>query len=122
MLPSMDPGKRKPVATRPHLTLKARPGWRFDDSRREFVSTAGTGDRVTVEAALPEDADVVARVPTASADAGSAAERDLACYWNVLLSEHDDLPKIAAGLRRLKCVERVEFPPEVALPGSDSSH
>lgn len=116
MLPSMDPRPRKAVKTRPHLVLKARPGWRFDSSQRTFVSTSASEDSVSVEDAIPKHAEVVPRVPTARPEAESDTERDLACYWSVLVSARDDLQQIASELRGLKCVEKVDFPPEVSLP------
>ena len=113
MLPSMNPKSQKPVKSRPHLILKVRDGWRFDESAVAFVSD---NEQIALQKTLPKKSSVEPRVPTAKPTAKNKSERELSRYFNVLLSTKDDLKKLAGELEKLKCTEKVDFPVEVSLP------
>ncbi len=113
MLPSMNPKSQKPVKSRPHLILKVRDGWRFDESAVAFVSD---DEQIALKKTLPKKSSVEPRVPTAKPSAKNKAERELSRYFNVLLSRKDDLKKLAGQLEKLECTEKVDFPVEVSLP------
>lgn len=114
MLPSMEPRPSKPIKTTPHLVVKVNEGWQYDDNASEFVSEVG--ERVSTEPVLPAESRVVRRVPQFAVSPKSDAERDLARYFNVLLPGRSDPTRLAGMLRKLKCIERVDLPPEVGLP------
>jgi hypothetical protein len=100
-----------------YLSLKLKPGWRFDRGTGEFVSAEG--HRVPVRDQLPKGSKIVPAVP-ALAEASPAklsdAERDLARYFQLIL------PRGAAPeeyLRVVNCwdaVEEATLPPQVSLP------
>ncbi|PYI86181.1 MAG: hypothetical protein DMF09_02540, partial [Verrucomicrobia bacterium] len=90
-----------PVELLRFLSLKLKTGWRFDRSRRQFVSTGG--QRLSILDQLPEGSDIVATVPAlAKADPTklSDAERDLARYFQLIL------PKGATPEDNLRVVKR----------------
>lgn len=41
MLPSMGPESKKPVKTKPHLIIRIKEGWHFDEETYQFVSDQG---------------------------------------------------------------------------------
>jgi hypothetical protein len=99
------------------VDLKLKPGWRFDQHRRVFVSEAG--ERVTPGADLPKRSRVVPTVPSlASADEAtlSPAERDLRRYIQVILPPGEPPDRYVDAVRAWPCVEQAEVGPEVSLP------
>lgn len=99
------------------VDLKLRPGWRFDQDRRIFISEAG--ERVTPGAELPKRSRVVPTVPSlASADEAtlSPAERDLRRYVQVILPPGEPPGRYVDAVRAWPCVEEANVAPEVSLP------
>lgn len=99
------------------VDLKLRPGWRFDQDRRIFISEAG--ERVTPGAELPKRSRVVPTVPSlASADEAtlSPAERDLRRYIQVILPPGEPPGRYVDAVRAWPCVEEANVAPEVSLP------
>jgi hypothetical protein len=99
------------------LSLKLKPGWRFDPGSRQFVSASG--ERFSVLDQLPKGSEIVPTVPAlAKADPAklSAAERDLARYVQLILPKGAAPKQNLRVIKRWDPVEAVTLPPEVSLP------
>jgi hypothetical protein len=106
-----------PVDLLRFLSLKLKTGWRFDRSRRQFVSTGG--QRLSILDQLPEGSDLVPTVPTlAKADPTklSDTERDLARYFQLILPKGATPEDNLRVVKRCDAVEEVTLPPKVSLP------
>ena len=100
-----------------YLSLKLKPGWRFDRDAREFVSPGG--HRLAVRAQLPEGSKIVPTVPAlAEADPAklSDAERDLARYYQLILPKGAAPEEYLRVVNRWDAVEEAALPPQVSLP------
>ncbi len=115
MFPSMGPESRKHVKTKPHLVIRIKEGWRFDEKGNLFVCGQR---RIDVKADLPPASRVEYRTPQlagARRSALSPHEADLLRYFNVILpsgSDPSDYLKIA---RKWQCVDKAELPPKAGL-------
>jgi len=106
-----------PVELLRFLSLKLKTGWRFDPSRKQFVSTGG--QRLSILDQLPEGSDIVPSVPAlAKADPAklSDAERDLARYFQLILPKGATPKDNLRVVKRCDAVEEVTLPPKVSLP------
>ncbi len=117
MFPSMGPESRNRPKTKPHLVIRIKEGWGFDEKKNLFVSAEQSID---VKADLPPRSRVEYRIPHlagARRSSLSTEEVDLLHYFNIMLpsgSRPSDYLKI---VKKWPCVEKAELPPEVSLPG-----
>lgn len=113
MQPSVPP---PPGIGRP-VSIRMKQGWTFDTKGRRFRGPRG---ETFAPADLPPGARVEPTVPQLagrSADALSAAERDLQRYLQVVLpAEHDPEAHVGA-IRTWPSVESATLGPAVSLPG-----
>jgi hypothetical protein len=117
VLPSMGPESGKRVKTRPHLVVRIRDGWHFDEKKSQFVSEQQ--QCVETKADLPPRSRVEYRIPhLAKAARGSLSddEADLLRYFNVILPSGSDPSNYRKVVKRWPCVEDVQLPPEIGLP------
>ncbi len=117
MFPSMRPESRKPVKTKPHLVIRIKEGWRFDQKTNQFVSEEG--QRLFVKTDLPSRSHVQYRIPQlakASEDSLTKNEANLRRYFNVILPGSTDPSDYIEVVKNWPCVEDVQLPPEVSLP------
>ena len=117
MLPSMGPESRKRVKTRPHLVVRIRDGWRFDEKKSQFVSEQQ--QCVETKADLPPRSRVEYRIPhlaKATRDSLSNDEAVLLRYFNVILPSGSDPSDYRKVVKQWPCVEDVQLPPEIGLP------
>jgi hypothetical protein len=117
VIPSMGPESRKRVKTRPHLVVRIRDGWRFDEKKSQFVSKQKRV--VETKADLPLRSHVEYRIPQlaeASKNSLSKDEADLLRYFNVVLPSGSDPSDYRKVVEQWPCVEDVQLPPEVDLP------
>ncbi len=118
MTPIMQPGTgRAPMDLPPHLIVKLKRGWRYDVPRGVFVSSGGQD--LSPEKDLPPDSRVEYMVPQlAQVDPQSLGEDelDLARYLHLFLPKPAAAADYLAAVRRWKCVEQVQLPPEIGLP------
>ena len=100
----------------PYLVVLLKPGWRYDASSRQFVSSRGKG--LPVEG-LPQGSRVVPMIP-ALADVPpstlSPDERRLARYVHVLLPDGEDPAEFLSAIRRQPYIADAQLPPAVSLP------
>jgi len=100
----------------PHLVLKLKSGWRFDREANAFVDTHG---RSAEAAELPAGTTFVPVTPTLQRKRAarlSAAERDLARYFQIVLPAGADPRAYLDAVRRWPCAAEVQLPPVVSLP------
>lgn len=119
MLPFIRPGGKQVVAKgiRPYLVVKLKSGWRYDDSRRVFVSPKGQD--LSPPKGLPRHTRVVHMVPElARADRASLSkeERNLARYVHVILAKGSSAADHVVAVRDWPCVEEAQLSPEISLP------
>lgn len=100
-----------------HVSLKLKPGWRFDRGRAQFFSASG--QRFSVRDQLPEGSEIVPTAP-ALADTDpqmlSDAERDLARYVQLILPKGATPEHYLAIAKRWDAVEEATLPPRISLP------
>lgn len=116
MLPSMGPESRKRPKTKPHLVIRIKEGWRFDEEENLFVSTER---QVDVKADLPPRSRVEYRLPQLARARRSSLnthELDLLRYFNVMLPAGSCPSDYVKIVEKCPCVEWAEEPPEVDLP------
>ena len=117
MCPSMGLESRSRPKTKPHLVIRIKEGWGFDEKQNLFVSAEQSID---VKTDLPPRSRVEYRIPHlagASRSSLSTEEVDLLHYFNIMLpsgSRPSDYLKIVL---KWPFVEKAELPPEVSLPG-----
>lgn len=117
MFASMGPESKRRIKTRPHLVVRIRDGWRFDEEKSEFVS--GQGQRVETKADLPPRSRVEYRIPQlakAARKSLSKDEADMLRYFNVILPSGSDPLDYQKIVEQWPCVEDVQLPPESSLP------
>lgn len=106
-----------PAALLRYLSLKLKPGWRFDRSRGQFV--AAGGESLSVRDQLPKGSEIVPIAP-ALADADPAklsdAERDLARYFQLILPKGATPEQYRRVVKRWDAVAEATLPPQVSLP------
>jgi hypothetical protein len=107
-----------PPTGRGHLEVRLKEGWRVRGRRGRLAAASGeefdAGDR------LPEGTDVVATVPDlarASPESLSEDERLLARCAQVIFPGGIDPMEHLEQIRAWPCVEDVELPPTISLPG-----
>ena len=119
MLPVMDVDSGKaPKGIRPHLVVKVKPDWQYDDSRGTFVSSSGQAFSAMEK--LPRGSTIVHVAPhLAKADPRSLSkdERNLARYVHVILPRKTTPSAYLEVVRSWPCVEEARLPPEISLPG-----
>ena len=99
------------------LSLKLKPGWRFDPAAGQFVSASG--ERLSVLDQLPKGSEILPTAPAlAKADPAklSAAERNLARYVQLILPKGDMTTETLPIVKEWSAVETVTLPPEISLP------
>lgn len=118
MVPVMQPGSgATPKAVRPHLVVKLKPGWRYEQSKRRFASAHGEG--LSVGPDLPRGTVIIHMVPElaqAAQTSLSEDEQDLARYLHVVFPKAIDAADYLGIVRDWPCVEEVRMPPEIGLP------
>lgn len=117
MLPSMGPESKKRAKTKPHLIIRVKKGWHFDEETYQFVSDEG--QCVETKTDLPEGTQLEYRVPElarASQDLLSKDEADLRRYFNIMLPPGSNPPEYLVIVKKWSCVEDLQLPPEVSLP------
>lgn len=100
------------------IELKLKPGWRFDKSRRRFVSESGEEFKPGGE--LPKSSKLVYKIPSlAEADESklSRYEKDLRSYMQVILPEGESPAEYVEAVRAWPSVEEAHVAPEISLPG-----
>ena len=116
MIPAVSlPGGSK---VRTPIDLKLRPKWRFDPSRRVFVSDAG--EKFAPRGALPKRSRIVYKVPGLVGVAQarlSKHERDLQRYMQVILPAGESPAKYIDVVRAWPPVAEAQVGPDVSLPG-----
>lgn len=116
--PVMTSGPVKPPGSlRPHLDVKMGLDWRYQETKRLFVSTGG--DKFSPRPSLPKGAEIIPMVPAlARADPGTLSEdeRNLARFIQVVFPSKAARKKHAADVEGWPCAEEVRWPPEVSLP------
>ena len=117
MLPSMDPESKKRVKTKPHLIIRIKKGWHFDEETHRFVSDQG--QYLETKADLPARTRLEYRVPQlvrTSTNLLSKDEADLLRYINIMLPPGSNPPEYTVIVKKWACVEDLQLPPEVSLP------
>lgn len=110
-------GGSSPKGIPPHLVVKLKPGWRYDESVDVFISPKGRAK--SPHADLPRGSRIVYMLPDlARADpvALSIDERQLARYLHVFFPKGTTVSDYLALASSWACVEDVELPPEISLP------
>ncbi len=117
MLPTMGPGSNKVPKTKPHLIIRLKKGWYFDEESHYFVSDQG--QRIEPKADLPAGSRLEYRVPELiqkSPDIQNKAEEDLLRYFNILLPPGSTPSEWLVIVKKWPCVEELQLTPEVSLP------
>jgi len=117
MFPSMDAQSSKVIKTKPHLVIRIKEGWRFDEKTNQFVSEEG--QRVETKGDLPPRSSVEYRVPQPAKARRASLSKDeerMARYFNVILPPGSDPSDYLKVVLKWPCVEDVQLPPEVGLP------
>ena len=99
------------------VDFKLKPGWRYDPSRRVFVSDSGK--EFAPKGDLPKKSKIVPKIASlAAADRSklSEAERDLQLYAQVILPEGESAADYVETVRSWPCVDEASLPPEISLP------
>ncbi len=121
MFASMGPESKKRVKTRPHLVVRIRNGWRFDEKKSQFVSKQE--QRVETKADLPPRSCVEYRIPQLAKAARESLTKDetnLLRYFNVILPSGSDPLEYLKIIKEWPCIEDVQLPPEISLPNGIS--
>jgi len=99
------------------IEVKLKPKWRFDASRRVFVSNSG--EEFAPRGELPRNSKIVYKVPSlVEADAARLSK-----YEKIAPLHAGDLPARESPadyvnvVRAWACVEEAHVAPEVSLPG-----
>ena len=106
------------AGVRTPVDFKLKPQWRFDASRRAFVSESG--ETFALRGALPKNSKIVYKVPSlarAAPAALSAAERDLQHYMQLILPPDSAADDYLQVVRAWPCVAEAHLAPAVSLPG-----
>ncbi len=118
MLPEMGPRPPgKPKNLKPHLNVKLKFGWRYDDAQRIFVSVKGK--KLPPFKDLPRGTRIVYTVPhLAHMNEASLSqnEKELSRFMQVILPKKSDTSKFLEILNVWPCFEEVNLPPEISLP------
>jgi hypothetical protein len=99
------------------LSLKLKPGWRFDSAAGQFVSASG--ERLSILDQLPKGSEIVPTAPalaTAEPAKLSAAERQMARYVQLILPKGAAAKELLPIVERWDAVEEVTLPPDISLP------
>jgi hypothetical protein len=108
---------KKRVKTKPHLIIRVKKGWHFDEETYQFVSEQG--QRVETKADLPTGTQFKYRVPglvRKSRDLLSNDEADLLRYFDIMLPPGSTPSDWLVIVKKWTCVEDLQVPPEVGLP------
>ena len=100
-----------------HLVVKLKPGWRWVNSKRAFISSSGQEFRPARE--LPSACSIEPMVPDLAArEEGqlSEDERNLARYIHIVFRKGAEPEKHSGEVRDWPCVEDVRQAPEISLP------
>jgi len=104
-----------PKGLKPHLIVKLKKGWRFEDKRNVFVSPRGQD--VALLDDLPRGSKIVYMVPDlADQKSLSKDEKSLALYIHVILPKGDTPADHLPTVRKWICADDVQLPPEIGLP------
>ena len=117
MCPSMGPESHRHPKTTPHLVIRIKEGWEFDEAKRLFVSA---GQSIDVRADLPPQSRVAYRVPHLAKAGRSSLDReelDLLRYFTILLPSGAHPSDYLNIVRKWPFVEKAELPADVSLPG-----
>lgn len=111
-------GGGPPPGLKPYLRVRLKPGWSWDAGRRRFVSPEG--EEVAAGEGLPKGSRIVPVAPElaeAAPESLSPDEEELARHLQVILPAGTDPAGLLPLVRRWRCVEKAEPPPEISLPG-----
>lgn len=100
------------------IDLKLKSKWRFDTSRRVFVTDSG--QEFAPRGELPKNSRIVYKVPSlVEADEAklSKYEKDLRRYMQVILPAGESPADYVNVVRAWPCVEEAQVAPEISLPG-----
>jgi hypothetical protein len=100
------------------VEVKLRPDYRYDPSRRIFVSRSG--ERLK-PSGLPKNTRIVYKVPAlARSDPGklSRYEKDLRRYLQVILPDGESPADYLEAIRAWPVVEEAWVAPEISLPNA----
>ena len=100
-----------------YISIKLKPGWRFDRRHAQFV--AADGQRLAVRDQLPPGSRIVptvAALAEADPEQLSVAERDLARHFQLIPLKGTKLEKMLRAVKRWDAVEEATLPPQVSLP------
>jgi hypothetical protein len=99
------------------IDLKLKPKWRYEPSRRVFVSD--TGETFEPRGDVPKNSKIVYKVPSlVGADAAKLTkhERDLLRYIQVILPIGESPAEYVTVICGWPCVAEAHVGPEVSLP------
>jgi hypothetical protein len=98
------------------VDLKLKPNWRFDESRRVFVSAKG--EEFAPRGELPKNSRIVYKVPAlaASRKALTKDEKDLQRYMQVILPKDASPADYVDAVRAWPCVAEAHVAPQLSLP------
>jgi hypothetical protein len=116
MFPSMGTESPSRPKTKPHLVIRIKEGWGFDEKKNLFFSTEQSID---VKADLPPRSRIEYRTPQlagARRNTLSMEEADLLHYFNVILPSSFRPSDYLKIVKKWPFVEKAELPPEVSLP------
>lgn len=115
MIPGVPLPEKSKIRTA--IDVKLKPKWRFEPSRRVFVSDSV--EKFAPRGDLPKNSKIVYKVPSlAGADEAklSKSERDLRRYVQVILPSGESPAEYINVIRGWPCVAEANVAPEVSLP------
>lgn len=116
--PVMRPGgSPKAKGLRPSLSIRLKPGWRYDSGTGHFLSEGGK--TCTLPENWPTTAEIRAKVPHLAKRASDELSEDeavLARYYMIVLDEASHVSDLVPVVATWDCVEAVEHSPEPVLP------
>jgi hypothetical protein len=113
----MGPESHRRPKTKPHLVIRIKEGWEFDEKKNAFVSGRQS---INVNADLPPRSRIAYRIPSLAKAGRSPLNReeaDLLRYFNILLPSGARPADYLKIVQKWPFVEKAELPPEVSLPG-----
>jgi hypothetical protein len=113
MMPAVEAPAGK---VRTPVDVKLKQGWRFDTSRRVFVSDKGR--EFAPRGELPRTTRIVYKAPAlASARKGlTKDEQNLVRYMQVILPAGERAADYVEAIGRWPCVAAASLPPQLSLP------
>jgi hypothetical protein len=113
----MFPAVPAPDSVRTPVEARLKPGWRYDASRRKFVSESG--ETFSPAGELPKRSKIVYKIPALAAARAAgltSAERDLQRYLQVILPAGESPADHLQAVRSWPSIEEAHVAPQVGLP------